>query len=1234
MEKGFINRYVTLGVFLFVAGILTSYALGKNAFPLGNDLAGGADLIYRLDPTELKHQMTKTRELIALEEAKGAKASDERLERLNSELDTLRQTSERGADMARDVIQKRVDPSGTTGVQVRTLGGKGSNQRIEVSMPKATSSELDRIRERVEKTGNLRFHRVLFQNENSQIYEELNKIVDDVVTKDTNYDISQKNDDERMNAKNRLFKEQRNIERIITEALRKSASDISAETAAKLQEFEVKLIITPPTRQESGDINPIIIETRPAMDGSSISSARSNTSEDGFSAEVNIIFKTRGAIEFGELTKELSIGTDDEQKKLLAIVLDGRCYSAPRIIEPILQGHCRITGRFDPQEAEDLAQVLQTGSLPMTPELISKTLTGPTLGRDAIRSGMTAIVLGGIAVLLFMGLYYRRAGVVANLALFFNLILLLGMMCFLNAHMTLPGIAGILLTVGMSVDANVLIFERIREEASRGRSLKMSIQHGFDRALVAILDSNITTFLTGLILYYFGVGPIKGFATTLMLGIITSLFSALFISRTILEWASAPSVSDNSKGSIVFASALFIIVGLINAFGSGPIDPKMIFGLKDHIAWGIVEIVAGILVLGLLKLSPDARGRWLPVLMALLGGVLFSSAMLIYSGAGSPLIQIVAGGVFVVMLFVALAFYLFRRQGMDAINMSTLFVFKNNIDFMGKAKGWMTLSAVAVVALLAVFFSLYSSMKGIQFTGGTKLTFSLKKDSVRDIGEIRKLFNDGDGSIRLRSSALGEKAYADLNRLLTDLTKDAAVAAVPSLSETADVGNRDVYLLADIEQRFNLSETGLEILRNVFPKGEVEVARLTERVNDLKTEIDARLKQETFTVISVGAEDAKTYRVTNRIQNPILSGIFQSEVERTFASELIDKPIQFDPSTSVCDIRLDAGTDQGFSDSMAIALIDRAIRDQASIMPDKTWRTMLINAAKTVQVLPGNPAMNAGRVIRFGPIPAPVGEPNAVINAIISALENIDDDRDRAADSIVEVKTAASGDETEKRSIAELKSAFLIALSPEPIPNAESISDDISGQLQASALEAIIVSLIVIFLYIFMRFDFAWSYGAGAVIALFHDVTITLGLLAIAHAVFGGMHLSLDTVAAVLTIIGYSLNDTIVVFDRIRETRQAHRTKPISEVVNESINQCLSRTLLTSITTLVAVICLLVFGGEGLRPLSLALFIGVIVGTYSSIFIASPIVVMFMKKAKTVEDTHRDEKLAKMLSAQ
>ena len=204
MEKGFINRYITLGVFLFVAGILTSYALGKNAFPLGNDLAGGADLIYRLDPTELRHQMIKTRELIEAEEAKESKASSERLERLKSELDTLRQTSERGADMARDVIQKRVDPSGTTGVQVRTLGGKGANQRIEVSMPKATSSELDRIRERVEKTGNLRFHRVLFHNENSQIYDELTKIVDGEIAKGSIYDIRQENDDERMNAKNRL----------------------------------------------------------------------------------------------------------------------------------------------------------------------------------------------------------------------------------------------------------------------------------------------------------------------------------------------------------------------------------------------------------------------------------------------------------------------------------------------------------------------------------------------------------------------------------------------------------------------------------------------------------------------------------------------------------------------------------------------------------------------------------------------------------------------------------------------------------------------------------------------------------------------------------------------------------------------------------------------------------------------------------------------------------------------
>jgi protein-export membrane protein SecD len=235
-----------------------------------------------------------------------------------------------------------------------------------------------------------------------------------------------------------------------------------------------------------------------------------------------------GAREFARIT-ESNVGGR------LAIVLDDVVVSAPRINSEIPSGEGVIEGGFTAETARDLALILKTGALPVKLNIAEERTVGASLGRDSIRAGIKAIIIGFIAVIIFMMIYYGLSGFVADTALIFNLIIILGVLVLFNATLTLPGLAGIILTIGMSVDANVLIFERIREELKNNKSVAKAVENGFSRAFITILDANITTVITAVVLYNFGTGPIKGFAVTLMIGILASMFTALFVSRVIFQ---------------------------------------------------------------------------------------------------------------------------------------------------------------------------------------------------------------------------------------------------------------------------------------------------------------------------------------------------------------------------------------------------------------------------------------------------------------------------------------------------------------------------------------------------------------------------------------------------------------------------------------------------------------------------------------------------------------------------
>lgn len=335
--------------------------------------------------------------------------------------------------------------------------------------------------------------------------------------------------------------------KVLVDETRKTANltaEHSGEATAKLNEalkgkvpadseIALQLVRDPITRQVRDSI-PYLLFKKVELSGQSLQNARKDIDQQQNEVEVLITFDKGGAQTFGEITKA-NVG------KLFAILLDGYVNSAPRINEPIMGGSARIT--FGSQsfeeanrEGDDLALVLREGALPVRLTEATKTVVGPTLGADSIRQGLHASMVAALIVVIFMLIYYKLSGLVANIALIMNVILILGCLALFGATLTLPGIAGIVLTMGMAVDANVIINERIREEIRKGSKPAAAIGSGYGNAIRAVVDSNITTLIAGLVLYQFGTGPIRGFAVTLSIGILTTLFTAVVVTRLIYDY--------------------------------------------------------------------------------------------------------------------------------------------------------------------------------------------------------------------------------------------------------------------------------------------------------------------------------------------------------------------------------------------------------------------------------------------------------------------------------------------------------------------------------------------------------------------------------------------------------------------------------------------------------------------------------------------------------------------------
>jgi preprotein translocase subunit SecD len=272
---------------------------------------------------------------------------------------------------------------------------------------------------------------------------------------------------------------------------------------------------------------PILLKQQVELTGDTLNDARVKI--DRASPYISLDFNSQGARDFERITGE-------NINKRLAILLDNKVYSAPVIKDRIAGGKASITGRFTDQEAKNLAIVLRSGSLLAPVEILEERTVGPSLGKDSIHQGLVACAIGGALIVLFMIIYYRASGMLANIAVILNIMLIVAFMSLVGAVLTLPGIAGVVLTIGMAVDANILIFERMREEIRLGRTPKMVVEAGYKNAVSTVVDANVTTLIAGLVLFQFGTGPIKGFAVTLCVGILTTLFTVLVGCKWVMEW--------------------------------------------------------------------------------------------------------------------------------------------------------------------------------------------------------------------------------------------------------------------------------------------------------------------------------------------------------------------------------------------------------------------------------------------------------------------------------------------------------------------------------------------------------------------------------------------------------------------------------------------------------------------------------------------------------------------------
>ena len=751
----------------------------------------------------------------------------------------------------------------------------------------------------------------------------------------------------------------------------------------------------------------------------------------------------------------------------LCVLLDNVAISAPTINDTIRSSGI-IKGEYTQTEIDDMVNKLNAGSFParLSDVPVSEKSIGSLIGADNRDKGIRAGLIGLAAVLTFMLIYYIGSGAIANIALLMNILFVLAMMVILDATFTLPGIAGLILTIGMSVDANVLIFERIREEQDRGSSLRMAIANGYQRAFRTIFDANITTFITALILYLVASEEIKGFAIVLMLGIASSMFTALFVTRLIFDF----------------------LVG------------KKI--IRDHLV-----------MLRLIR--------------------------------------------------------------------------KPNINWMGKRVLFFVISTVLITGGMFAFFTrsdVENSKYDIEFTGGTSAQIELKEgtgyDRQKVEDEIRRV-----GREEFNNPAL-------------------AVARVYSVGDT------------ELQYEITTTETNKTTATVNFPQAGETVESVTEAIEKAAEESAGTLYNLTVT----RRDDERSFSVATRQVNKalvreVLEKAFgdKATVSEPQVDEIVNRAIR-EAFGNLLVVRQDLGLEIVSTAEVTESTVELAdflggVQFECNLEKEATY-SELETRFKDIRFKPD--MRDLVWIYRYQILRSDFSEfePDELVSNFVFVSAH------------PEAGYRKLSDEEWRQFVENEKTKIDRAVSLEAsLARVTQIDPSIGEQAKTQALIAIILSLVAIVGYISFRFGTA-KYGFAAIAALVHDVCITLGAVTVCTYIAGtpigkallieDFKINLQTIAAFLTIIGYSLNDTIVVFDRIRENRGKLATLN-PQIISNSINQTLSRTLLTSFTTFMVVLIMFIWGGVGLRGFTFALLVGILIGTYSSIAIAAPILLLGTK---------------------
>lgn len=805
----------------------------------------------------------------------------------------------------------------------------------------------------------------------------------------------------------------------------------------------------------------------------------------------------RGGQFFGELT-------GNNIKRSLCIMLDDTAMSHAVIQSRITQSG-EISGDFTVEKVNNLVRILEAGSLPArlkeTP--LSENTIGPSLGETNRTKGLWAAVYGACAVAVFVLLYYGiAAGGMANVALALNLLFVLSIMALLQATFTLPGIAGLILTVGMAIDANVLIFERIREERDRGVIFKKALNAGYDKAFSTIIDANLTTLITCVILGFVGSEEVKGFAITLGIGISTSMFTALFVTRLVFNTLIA-------KGMLKDLSMRRII-------GRPSVEW---LGLR-RIFWPIstAAVVAG-----------------------LTGFVWLSTA--------NP------EGVFDIEFLGGTSLQIDLKPGVTMTDEEVIEAVTSDQEGTQSAVQWLRRAADQLVAAEASEGEIPGefALSSAELTGNqlrvmmrSVIEDKVQRGGIRPEGHTAR-FDSKPGQLTLVSFREAVQEAAGGTREAARGLRGARVQSVAELAPAEGGGLS--YEIVTTEANRELVQAA--VVATMGDKLSIQ------RAITFTTVKDQELTKEPFFVV---------------------------ETDDHYLSDVIGGDASFDVRRFRGGVAVHVVLDQG-EEPLTVAEFDKRLREVGLLPEFEEYRT------RESVVFPLGPATPMGE--------GDIGHKQFAVVAVDESLLYEEDPAqwtESLARTLLAQVEAALGQE---------KSLSRVVQFAAPI----------AQQTQNRAIFAIALALAAIVAYLWLRFG-TKEYGLAAIVALVHDVSITLGLVGLSQIVFGtvvgeallidAFRMDLPMIAALLTVIGYSLNDTIVVFDRIRENKgRVESLNP--RIINASINQTLARTLLTSFTTFLVVGVLYVLGGKGVHGFSFALLIGVIVGTYSSIGIATPL---------------------------